>query len=161
LPGSSGSVNSYLCHLCSGNYKHGPPFPACLLTCDVNNFLPWLTSNHNPPDLCFPRSWDYSCKPLYLVLQVSFQTAFHDFFHFIPLCLLFLIYWLSYNFFQLSLFNRGILLSGKINISPSLFFGTSSLTGRVLYRNEPCKKNQYMCFSEHIYSQNKGKREKP
>jgi hypothetical protein len=22
-------------------------------------FLPWLTSNHYPLDLCFPNSWDY------------------------------------------------------------------------------------------------------
>jgi hypothetical protein len=28
-----------------------------------------LASNHNPPDLCFPSSWDHSCEPLH---QASF-----------------------------------------------------------------------------------------
>jgi hypothetical protein len=31
----------------------------------LTNFLPRLVSNYDPPDLCLPRSWDYSSKPLH------------------------------------------------------------------------------------------------
>jgi hypothetical protein len=37
---------------------------------DLTNFLPYLASNLDPPNLCFPSSWNYKCEPLHLAQKV-------------------------------------------------------------------------------------------
>jgi hypothetical protein len=40
-------------------------YPDDLLRWGFANFLPGLTMNHNPLNLCLPTSWDYRHEPLY------------------------------------------------------------------------------------------------
>jgi hypothetical protein len=37
--------------------------PGLFVEMGIHNFLPGLVSIFNLPDLCLPRSWDYSCAP--------------------------------------------------------------------------------------------------
>jgi hypothetical protein len=54
--------DSTICTLPSITGMTGPP--SYLLRWGFPSFLPGLASNHNPPDLRFPSSWDYRRDPL-------------------------------------------------------------------------------------------------
>jgi hypothetical protein len=39
----------------------------------VSNYLPWLASNLDPPNLCRLSSYDYRCEPLALRFKSLFE----------------------------------------------------------------------------------------
>jgi hypothetical protein len=61
----SGQPSSYLCFLSSWNARLASPHPVFIGWDEVSNFLPWLTSNCNTPDLSFPSNYDYRCESPY------------------------------------------------------------------------------------------------
>jgi hypothetical protein len=61
---------TYLCLLCSGDYKHVPSLLVYWWNWGLTNFLPRLASNCISPNLCLPRSWDYSHESPYPAINL-------------------------------------------------------------------------------------------
>jgi hypothetical protein len=73
-PGWSGQWPSYLCFLYSWGDTCVPPHPATGWDRVLLTFCSGWPQNHNPSDLCLPRSWDYRCESLHLVLISHLHT---------------------------------------------------------------------------------------
>jgi hypothetical protein len=55
-----------------------PQYSALCWDGGLNNFWPWIASNHDPPDLCLPSSYDYRSELPHQASQWFFRVVLGD-----------------------------------------------------------------------------------